>query len=114
MGRLFEQLVGLELVRHCRLSERRIQLRFWRDLSGPEVDWVLEGEDELIPIEVKWTESPSRRDTRHLETFLEEYDEASTGYVICRAPRRVKLRRDILAVPWNEVGTLVPGSRTGR
>src|SRR5207302_1251081 len=55
LGELFEQLVGLELVRLCRLYRAGARLRFWRDPEGPEVDWVLEHHGRYVPIEVKWT-----------------------------------------------------------
>ena len=61
MGGLLEQWTGLELVRILRSSGLPWRLRFWRDPDGPEVDWVIEAEDRLIPIEVKWTENPTHR-----------------------------------------------------
>ena len=73
MGELFEQFVGLELLRYCRLHAPAARLRFWRDPDGPEVDWVLEHPGGLLPIEVKLGDRPVERDTRHLEVFLEEY-----------------------------------------
>jgi uncharacterized protein len=106
-GSLFEQFVGLELIRSGRLSEKNIKILFWRDPDGPEVDWVIEAEDEYIPVEVKWTDAPSDRDIKHLRTFLNEYKNTDKAYVVCRTPRRVKLDKDIYAVPWQETADLV-------
>jgi uncharacterized protein len=106
-GSLFEQFVGLELIRSGRLSDRNIKILFWRDPDGPEVDWVIEREEEYIPIEVKWTDAPSERDIKHLRTFLSEYKNANKAYVVCQTPRRVKLDKDIYAVPWQETDDLV-------
>lgn len=106
-GSLFEQFVGLELIRSGRLSGKNTKILFWRDPDGPEVDWVIEREDEYIPIEVKWTDAPSERDIKHLYTFLREYKNAKTGYVVCRIPRRVKLDKDIYAMPWQEINSLI-------
>jgi predicted AAA+ superfamily ATPase len=55
MGELFEQFVGLEIIRLARRRGRGWRLRFWRDPDGPEVDWVVEGSDRLLPVEVKWS-----------------------------------------------------------
>ena len=107
LGLLLEQFIGLELIRSARLSDRRVQIRFWRDPDGPEVDWVIEKESEHIPVEVKWTDSPSSKDIRHLQLFLSEYRNAPRGYVVCQTPRRVKLTDRILAVPWQETDELV-------
>lgn len=108
LGPLLEHWVGLELVRHIHLSTRLWSLRFWRDPDGPEVDWVLEGEGELVPIEVKWTDSPERNHIRHLQVFLEEYKDAGHGYLVCRAPRRMKLAENVTGIPWSKVADLVP------
>ena len=106
-GHLFEQWVGLELLRCAQYSTEKTRIRFWRDPAGPEVDWVIDRENEKIPVEVKWTESPTLADAKHLKIFLSEYSDAKTGYVVCRTPRRVKLDKNILAVPWREVDDLV-------
>jgi uncharacterized protein len=106
LGTLFEQFVGLELLRTIRQSVGGLRLRFWRDPDGPEVDWILEGEDLWLPVEVKWSDAPTERDTRHLRTFLSEYPKAREAVVVCRTPRRFKLAPNITAVPWQEIPKL--------
>jgi predicted AAA+ superfamily ATPase len=106
LGALFDQFVGLELLRASRQSSAPLHLRFWRDPDGPEVDWVLTAEDRWLPVEVKWSEVPSARDAAHLETFLSEYPKAKEGLVVCRTPRPFKLGDRIRAVPWQEISTL--------
>ncbi len=103
-GLLFEQFVGMELLRASR-TRRDTRIRFWRDPSGPEVDWIVEREGCLIPVEVKWTETPLRRQTRHVELFLNEYPGAERGYVVCRTPRALKLSDRVWAIPWQELPT---------
>jgi len=106
MGHLFEQFVGLELLRYSRYSLQPITIRFWRDPDGPEVDWIIQTPQTLIPIEVKWTSAPTLGDAKHLQVFLDEYEEAKTGYVVCQIPRRMKLSDNIYAIPWQEIDTL--------
>lgn len=107
MGDLFEQFIGLELIRSARLSDHKIHIRFWRDPDGPEVDWVIEKEGRTLPLEVKWTESPAPADIRHLETFLSEYPSAKSGYLVCRALRNAKLSDRVTAIPWKNVDELI-------
>jgi len=106
MGHLFEQFVGLELLRLLRSTDAQHRLRFWRDPDGPEVDWILDGPDGYTPVEVKWTDSPSLNDARHLHVFIREYPRATTGFVVCRTPRTVQLSPQVQAIPWQELGTL--------
>ncbi len=101
-GRLFEQFVGLELLRRGRLINPRLKLCYWRDSSGPEVDWILSHQGKFIPLEVKWTQSPKAKDIRHLEIFCREYG-VSEGYVICRCTQKLKLTDNIYAIPWQQI-----------
>lgn len=103
LGNLFEQFVGLELIRWSRLQNSKISVHFWRDPSGPEVDWVLRRNDELLPIEVKWTDTPSFRDSKHLELFLNEYPKAHKGYVVCQTSHNQVLSNKIEAISWKNL-----------
>jgi predicted AAA+ superfamily ATPase len=103
LSALFEQFVGLELLRGARQAVAPIHLRFWRDPDGPEVDWVVVAEDRWLPVEVKWSDAPTERDARHLETFMSEYPKAREAVVVCRTPKSFKLAQKITAVPWQEV-----------
>ena len=106
LGVLFEQFVGLELLRATRQVAGNLRLRFWRDPDGPEVDWVVVGEGRWLPVEVKWSDAPAERDARHLQTFLSEYPKAREGVIVCRTPRRFKIAPKITAVPWQEIPRL--------
>ncbi len=103
MGDLFEQWVGLELLRQIKTSPKKCSLLFWRDTTGAEVDWVVGKENRYVPVEVKWTKNPRTQDARHLKTFLEEYPNSSHGYVICRIPRAQKLAENITALPFQDL-----------
>lgn len=103
MGELFEQYVGLELHRLLKLSAGRNTLSFWRDPDGPEIDWLLRGQNQLIPIEVKYKGNVDKSDIRHLETFLNEYKEATKGYVVCTADKAFKVSDRVTAIPWQQI-----------
>jgi predicted AAA+ superfamily ATPase len=99
-GRLFEQMIGLELLRIAAQLNQHAKLYFWRDLNGPEVDWVIAINGQYIPIEVKLTDNPRSNDIKHLETFLDEYDNATKAYVICCTPRALTCSDRVDALPW--------------
>lgn len=98
--------MGLELIRYLRLFEPRSLLKFWRDPAGPEVDWIIESSDRLIPIEVKWKNSPSIQDTKYLEVFMKEYSKAKNGFIICQTPHIMKMSDNIIALPWNKISEI--------
>lgn len=103
LGSLFEQFVGLELIRWSRLQSQKTSLHFWRDSSGPEVDWLLIRGGELLPIEVRWTDNPSVRDAKHLKLFLREHPSSTKAYVVCRVDRPQMLAEGIEAISWRDL-----------
>ena len=107
LGRRFEQFIILELIKLTRLYTDRTHVLFWRDPDGPEVDIVLQTQDTLIPIEVKWTDRPTLNDARHLRTFLKEYPNVTKGYIICNTPSRLQLDSNIQALPWQLLSSIL-------
>ena len=99
-GPLFEQWVGIELHKRLRyLGEG--SLCYFRTSGGAEVDFIVEREGRLTPIEVKWTERPTLSDARHLVSFLEDQSgKADHGYIVCRCKHPQSLAENITAIPW--------------
>jgi len=99
LGKLFENFVGLELVRYAHLSDTPVRVFYWRDHNGPKIDWLVEHNRDYIPIEVKWSSTPKEKDIRHLKMFMDEH-KSKQGFVICQTPRPYKLSSSITAIPW--------------
>lgn len=107
-GELFENFVGLELIRESRFKQST-KICFWRDPDGPEVDWVIKSGGKFIPIEVKILENPSSKNIKHLKTFMQEYPCPQGAFVVCTTPRRFKIEKNITAIPWQEINKLLEG-----
>jgi len=102
-GHLFEQFVMIELFYRCQCLGRTHRISTWRTSTGAEVDAIVETPDEVIPVEIKWTDAPQHKDIRHLETFLGLHsDIASRGYLVCRVDLPRKLSEKVTAIPWNQ------------
>lgn len=100
-GRIFEQFVGIELWKRLQYLGSG-KLHYLRTKGGAEVDFIIERDRTLTPIEVKWTENPSLSDARHLTTFLQEHPQrAAQGYLICRCARPQALSDRITALPYH-------------
>lgn len=67
-GALFEQWVGIELWKRLNYLGPG-QLYYQRTKDGAEVDFIIDREGKLTPVEVKWAENPTLSDARHLLTF---------------------------------------------
>ncbi|NCT57444.1 MAG: DUF4143 domain-containing protein [Legionella sp.] len=102
MADLFEHYVGNELVYQSQLRSPQINVRYWRDAAGPEIDYVLDIAHRYTPIEVKWNDKPDMHDARHLKKFMEEY-ETDLAYIVCQTPHRYHLAENIVVLPWQEI-----------
>jgi uncharacterized protein len=99
-GPVFEQWVGIELWKRLQyLGDGR--LHYLRSRDGAEIDFILEREGTLVPIEVKWTEHPHLTDARHLLAFMAENPrKARQAFIVCRCPRPMRLHDQVVALPW--------------
>lgn len=102
-GRLFEQLVGSEILKWIRSHAVPAQLYFWRDADGPEVDWVIEFEDILLPIEVKYSKNTQKSDLKHLKTFMTEYKFAKKSVLINSSDLHYEIEKNIMVVGFQNI-----------
>lgn len=106
-GDLFEQFIGIELVKLLRYLAPQAKLKYWHDHNGPEVDYVIEYNRQYIPIEVKWTSAPTKTDARHLTKFIDEYDCVTPAYIICQTPRPMEITEQVLAIHWSMLPDII-------
>jgi len=97
-GKLFEQFVGNEILKWIRSNALPAHLYFWRDLDGPEVDWIIEYDGDLFPIEVKLSSKIGNSDIRHLKTFKSEYKKVKEAIVINNSDLSFELEKNIQVV----------------
>lgn len=77
------------------------EILYWRTAAGEEVDFVIEYQNKLLPIEVKASSRPRLADARHLQSFRAEYGKAALpGLVLHTGTALHWLADGILAVPW--------------
>lgn len=74
---------------------------YWRTTVGEEVDFVIESNRGLVPIEVKATRRPTVADAKSLQTFRAEYgSKARPGLLLHDGDQTDWLAPGILATPW--------------
>lgn len=99
-GHFFKQWVGMTLFRKLSYAGEG-RLSHYRTRGGAEIDFIIERDEEWIPLEVKWTQSPSSKDARHLRTFIaDSRGRARKAYIVCRCSRPQQLDESIMAIPW--------------
>ena len=75
-------------------------LHHWRLAGGQEVDFVLEEEGKLLPVEVKASDAIDMGDARHLRKFRELHAQAQRGLLLSSDPGISVMSPGIIAAPW--------------
>ncbi|MCC6272722.1 MAG: ATP-binding protein [Deltaproteobacteria bacterium] len=72
---------------------------FWKTSGNVEVDVILEFENQILPIEIKYTQRPDTKKAKHLKRFLSEEGRAKFGVMIYNGPLQYDKRDRILYFP---------------
>jgi len=75
-------------------------LHHWRLAAGQEVDFVLEENRKLLPVEVKASDTIGTGEARHLRKFRELHAQAPRGILLSSDPGIRVLSPGIIAAPW--------------
>jgi predicted AAA+ superfamily ATPase len=76
-GYLFEGFVLSELIKHGQKN-----IKFWNDKNLEEVDFILENEQNIVPVEVKFKEDLKSNDFSGLNNFLNAYKKVKKAVLI--------------------------------
>lgn len=99
-GPLLETLVFSDLLTWRESVTPKPEVLYWRTAGGAEVDFVIEREGTVVPVEIKATSRPQSGDIAHLRLFLDEYKRgAPHGILIHTGPRAERLADRIWAIP---------------
>ena len=100
-GAHLENLVLNDLLAWRDASAEKIDLHYWRTVTGDEIDFVIESGGRLLPIEVKSTSRPRLSDAAGLRAFRAEYGKAARAGLLLHAGQTLEwLAPNILAAPW--------------
>ena len=99
-GFILETAVLGELVKDFMHWGKDPSIYFWRTAGGLEVDFVVEHEGRLIPIEVKLSATPKRAMADGIVAFQKDYaDRVAPGYVVHPGELQLPLGPNITALP---------------
>jgi len=104
VGALTETAVVGECVKRFRQQGEVPALFFWSSPSGLEVDLLIERNQRLYAIEVKWTATPTPAHAAALARWLELATpevQAVAAVVACRVDAPMSLGDGVRAVPWH-------------
>lgn len=103
-GSFMEGLVVSEAVKAFMARGRRPEVYYWRSHDGLEVDLLVGIGDQVLPVEIKLTATPTFRHLEPLNKFKKIAGKLSTGQglLICNIEKQIALPHDNIALPWQE------------
>lgn len=103
-GWIMETAVLAEIVRAIVHRGEEPRIYFWRTSAGEEVDFVVEYEGKLVPIEVKTSATPRPAMASLIVKFQEDMGKrAMPGYVVHAGEIRLPLGGGVTALPFSEL-----------
>jgi uncharacterized protein len=99
---LFETFVITEVLKQATWSERSVDLSYFRDRDGAEVDLIAEDRrtGELAGLEIKLTSTPTARHAKHLMMLRDKLGSRfTTGLVVHAGSQSLPLGDRLWAVP---------------
>jgi hypothetical protein len=103
-GAIFETAVLAEILKALIHRGEDPQVYFWRTAAGAEVDFVVETEGKLVPIEAKLSATPRPAMASGIAVFHRDLGrKAADGYVVHPGEIRLPLAPRVTAVPFSEL-----------
>jgi len=100
-GAIFETAVLLEILKTLVHRAEDPQIHFWRTASGAEVDFLVQANGRLIPIEAKLSATPRPAMAKGIRSFRGDLGmQAGPGYVVHPGDARLPLGDDVTALPF--------------
>lgn len=103
-GAVFETAVLGELVKRQANRGQAPRIYFWRTSSGEEVDFLVEDDGRLCPLEVKLTSTPNPRMAEPIRRLQAAAGGAvGPGYVVHAGESRLPLAPGVTSLPFSEL-----------
>ncbi len=100
-GSVLETFVFTEISKEIQRLNPKPSLYYWRTNNGAEVDFVIECNNKLIPIEVKGSIQIKKQSLRGLKSFIATQNPGSVPFalVLYMGDEIIYLEKDTIAVP---------------
>ena len=99
-GAIFENLVIAEFFKIYVHRGEEPALYYWRTSAGSEVDLVIETQDQLIPIEIKLSETSRPEMAKEIVNFQKDFiGKAIQGYVLHPGSVTLPLGKGVVTIP---------------
>jgi predicted AAA+ superfamily ATPase len=98
-GNILETYILGEILKSYWHNGKEENIYFYRDSNQKEIDFVIEKNMTLYPIEVKKTGSPSKTDISAFESLKQTKKQIGAGAIICFYPNFMPINKEVISIP---------------
>lgn len=106
-GSLFENMVVMEVIKYRLNSAATVNLNFFRDSAGNEVDLVVGRGQQMFPVEIKAGETVNDDYFKNLNKFTKLFPKAASKGVVVYAGDRLEKRSRFSVCPIAQIPRLL-------
>ncbi|VAW15551.1 hypothetical protein MNBD_BACTEROID05-257 [hydrothermal vent metagenome] len=100
-GQFFESIVLNEILRSFYHEGELPRVYWWRTSHGEEVDFIVERDGKLLPIEVKMTSRIHKGLAKNLDSFCRLFhDDINQGILVNLSNKKIKITDKIISMPF--------------
>ena len=104
-GAIFETMVISEFVKTQQFKTNPIDLYFWRDKTGREIDLIIKTQLESYGVEIKSGKTIQERFFKNLE-YWQKLTGTNKGYLIYAGEQEQKRSNGLEVLNWKKIGSL--------
>jgi predicted AAA+ superfamily ATPase len=98
-GAILETYVFCEILKSYWHNGKDVNIYFFRDADQKEIDFVIERNMMLYPMDVKKTSAPSKTNLGAFKTLKNRQESVAIGAMICFYPEILPISKDIISIP---------------
>jgi predicted AAA+ superfamily ATPase len=100
-GHFFENYVVMEMMRNYAYSEKKVNMTYFRDANGKEIDLLIEGNGQVHPFEIKKSAKSDSREVKKFASLGDSGVKVGNGGIICMCEEVFPIDRKNFYIPCN-------------
>lgn len=98
-GSIFETFVFVEILKAVKYSQKPLDLYFYRTSDGKEIGFIVESGSGIIAIEVKFSQTVTINDFKHIVYLKKSDPKFKAGYVLYMGTQILPFGENLFALP---------------
>jgi len=100
-GHYFENFVVTQLLKNYAYSKQKVNMTYYRDANGKEIDVLIENGQLIHPLEIKKAANPDTRPIRNFNVLEKAMLEQGNGGIICMCEEVFPIDKNNSFIPCN-------------